>query len=101
MLVADRGEPSGVDESAVAVQRKRSRPIRVDNDGDDLADARLCAVGEERVEQVSANAATAGVRCDVHRILHGVPVGGPGLPRCAVGIADDLAVEGGGQKRQS
>jgi XRE family transcriptional regulator, regulator of sulfur utilization len=100
VLESDRPQTSGVDESPITVQRKGSRAFRVHNDSNDFADPRAGAVAEKRVEQASANAAPDGVRYDVHRILHGVPVSGSGLPRGAVRVADDLAVEAGGQKRQ-
>ena len=83
------------------MQRKRSRPVGVDDDGDDLTDPSACALCHESVEQVAADAEADGMRCDVDRILHGVPVRGSRLPRHAVGIADDLVADGGGQKRQS
>ena len=69
VLESDRGEPSGVDETAIAVQRKGSRAIRIDDDGDDLADAGACAVGEQPVQQPSTDTATddmpTAARCGV------------------------------------
>ena len=90
VLESDRPEPSGIDETAITVQRKRSRTIRVDDHGDDFADADAYAVVQEGVEKTTADAAANRMGCEVDRILDGVPVSRSGLPRCAVGVADDL-----------
>jgi len=50
VLVSDRAEPTGVDESSIAVQRKGGRPVGVYDDGDHLTNARSRAALEEGAE---------------------------------------------------
>lgn len=55
VLEADRGEPSSVDEAAVAVQSQGCRAVGVDDNNDDLANSRAGAVGQQGVEQPAAD----------------------------------------------
>jgi len=98
---ANRGEPSGVDESTVTVQCQGSGPVGVDDHGDDFADTRARAFGEQLVQEPPADPAADRIGCDVDRVLHGVAIGGSGFPRCAVGISGDPAAQRCGQERQS
>ncbi len=72
MLEPDGRQPSGVDEPPISVQRKGSRIVGIDDDGDDLPNARVSAVAEQGVEQSAADAAADRV---------GAP-GTPSPPRC-------------------
>lgn len=84
---ADRGQPARIHEAAVAVQGKGSLGIGVHDDGDDLPNTCVGAPGEQRIQQVPADATADGTRRQVDRVLHGVAVGGAWFPLRAIGIA--------------
>ena len=99
-------KPTAVSRPASTNPRLRCRAreagaVGVDDHGDDLANTRAGAFGEQRVEQPAADPAADRIGCDVDRVLHGVAVGGSRFPRCAVGISGDPAVQRCGQERQS
>jgi hypothetical protein len=77
--------------TAVSAQRRRIHgcdagegccTVGVDDDGDDFANTRTCALGEQRVEKQVADSAADRIGY-VYRILHRLAVGRTRLPRRA------------------
>jgi len=97
---ADGCQPSGLDETPIAVQRKRSACVGINDDRDNLADTRGRTSSQQGIEQTAADTTADGVWGQVDRVLDGAPIRGSRLPLHAVGVTHDRAVEFRREERQ-
>ena len=70
MFESDRGQPAGVDEPPIAVQRKGGVGVVVHDDGDHLTDSDIRAAGQQRVEQAADMVAKLKAAGVPHRYVH-------------------------------
>src|SRR5690606_36953191 len=89
-LEPDPTHPADLHEAEAAVERDGRLRAPVADDGDDLADSRILAGGDQRLQERAPEALAGGRLAEVDGVLDGEAVSRLGRPRLGERVPEDL-----------